>query len=130
MSRLAKLSARFIGEVGFSIGITDVTPAGKLLHGKAEIIKSSYGVCDEYIKQFKSGDLELMPGCDEDQSLEVCSLQACLFCRPGLRLIEHIFAFQPVFVLAACCLRTCTVSARLVVPEPRRRRGCGACLRA
>ena len=27
MNRLAKLSARFIGEHGFSIGIDDVTPA-------------------------------------------------------------------------------------------------------
>ena len=30
MNRLAKLSARFIGENGFSIGIDDVTPAHEL----------------------------------------------------------------------------------------------------
>ena len=30
MNRLAKLSARFIGEHGFSIGIDDVTPAHEL----------------------------------------------------------------------------------------------------
>lgn len=30
MNRLAKLSARFIGEQGFSIGIDDVTPAHEL----------------------------------------------------------------------------------------------------
>ena len=30
MNRLAKLSARFIGEQGFSIGIDDVTPADEL----------------------------------------------------------------------------------------------------
>lgn len=31
MNRLAKLSARFVGEQGFSIGIDDVTPAHELL---------------------------------------------------------------------------------------------------
>ena len=33
MNRLAKLSARFIGEQGFSIGIDDVTPAQQLKAG-------------------------------------------------------------------------------------------------
>lgn len=71
MSRLAKLSARFIGEVGFSIGITDVTPAAKLLDGKATIIDSSYGICDDFIRQFKTGSLDLLPGSNEEESLEV-----------------------------------------------------------
>ena len=33
MNRLAKLSARFIGEQGFSIGMDDVTPAPELQVG-------------------------------------------------------------------------------------------------
>jgi hypothetical protein len=35
MNRLAKLSARFIGEQGFSIGIDDVTPAHELQASKS-----------------------------------------------------------------------------------------------
>jgi hypothetical protein len=72
MARLAKLSSRFIGEGGFSIGITDVTPAAALLAEKAATIKHNYATCDDLISQFRDGTLELLPGCDEDQSLEVC----------------------------------------------------------
>ena len=77
MSRLAKLSARFIGEVGFSIGITDVTPATKLLDGKSKIIQASYGICDDFIHQFKTGNMELLPGSNEEESLEVRAQMMC-----------------------------------------------------
>lgn len=73
MSRLAKLSARFIGEGGFSIGITDVTPSVRLMKDKSAIIKVAYDECDELISDFKGGTLTLLAGCDEDQSLEVPS---------------------------------------------------------
>lgn len=39
MNRLAKLSARHIGEQGFSIGVDDVTPAPALHAAKAETVK-------------------------------------------------------------------------------------------
>ena len=45
MGRLAKLSARFIGERGFSIGIDDVTPAPLLDRRKRDTISSSYAEC-------------------------------------------------------------------------------------
>jgi DNA-directed RNA polymerase III subunit RPC1 len=73
MSRLSKLSARFIGEGGFSIGITDVTPSSDLMTNKTAIIKTAYNECDALITDFKAGTLSLLPGCDEDQSLEVRS---------------------------------------------------------
>lgn len=38
MNRLAKLSARFIGNRGFSIGIDDVTPAPKLQTAKKQLM--------------------------------------------------------------------------------------------
>ena len=46
MNRLAKLSARFIGERGFSIGVDDVTPAALLQRRKAAIISQSYVQCE------------------------------------------------------------------------------------
>ncbi len=45
MRRLSKLSARFIGEHGFSIGVDDVTPAQRLLLEKQATIDSSYLDC-------------------------------------------------------------------------------------
>lgn len=71
MNRLSKLAARYVGEQGFSIGITDVTPATELLHEKAATLDSSYGVCARLVSDFERGELELLPGCDADESLEV-----------------------------------------------------------
>jgi DNA-directed RNA polymerase III subunit RPC1 len=40
MNRLAKLSARFIGDRGFSIGIDDVTPAPALQRAKEHLMEA------------------------------------------------------------------------------------------
>ena len=53
MSRLAKMSARHMGNHGFSIGIDDVTPRPPLVEAKANMMGKGYGECDDYIAQFK-----------------------------------------------------------------------------
>ncbi|KAL4534056.1 hypothetical protein Ndes2526B_g07060 [Nannochloris sp. 'desiccata'] len=70
MNRLAKLSARMIGEIGFSIGIDDVTPAPALEDEKSSAVDQGYAKCEDYITSFNEGRLELAPGCDADESLE------------------------------------------------------------
>ncbi|KAK9865213.1 hypothetical protein WJX84_010418 [Apatococcus fuscideae] len=70
MNRLAKLSARFIGERGFSIGIDDVTPAPVLAADKLTMINQGYATAEDFIDQFEQGTLELQPGCNMEQSLE------------------------------------------------------------
>ncbi|XVF46430.1 hypothetical protein PTKIN_Ptkin03bG0026100 [Pterospermum kingtungense] len=70
MNRLAKLSARWIGNQGFSIGIDDVQPGKRLNEEKAKTISGDYGRCDDQIRQFNEGKLELKPGCDAAQTLE------------------------------------------------------------
>jgi DNA-directed RNA polymerase III subunit RPC1 len=71
MSHLAKLASRYIGEQGFSIGITDVTPADVLVAAKEAVLSSNYRTCSELVRNFQEGVLDLLPGCDADQSLEV-----------------------------------------------------------
>ncbi|KAL3824530.1 hypothetical protein ACJIZ3_020559 [Penstemon smallii] len=70
MNRLAKLSARWIGNHGFSIGINDVQPGHVLNEEKESKINAIYDKCTKLIEQFKSGSLELSPGCDKAQTLE------------------------------------------------------------
>lgn len=70
MNRLANLSAKMIGEKGFSIGIDDVTPAGELVDQKQNAVHRGYTQCQELIEHFQRGDLELAPGCDAITSLE------------------------------------------------------------
>ncbi|XP_031105563.1 DNA-directed RNA polymerase III subunit 1-like isoform X2 [Ipomoea triloba] len=70
MNRLAKLSARWIGNHGFSIGIDDVQPGKELVEKKTMEIEKGYGICEAYIASFKKGELEDAPGCDAAQTLE------------------------------------------------------------
>ncbi|KAL4425069.1 hypothetical protein ABPG77_010383 [Micractinium sp. CCAP 211/92] len=55
MNRLAKLSARFIGNRGFSIGIDDVTPADRLQQEKAKTLEAGYNKCGGFIQQHRKG---------------------------------------------------------------------------
>jgi len=70
LNRLAKLSARFVGCQGFSIGIDDVTPGVKLLARKMELVRAGYDKCNRNIELYKRHQLTLRPGCNEEQTLE------------------------------------------------------------
>ena len=70
MSRLAKLSARYMGERGFSIGVEDVTPSPVMLNIKATVMKNGQLKAEDEIEAYKSGKIRLKPGCDALQSLE------------------------------------------------------------
>jgi len=70
MGRLAKLSARFIGDRGFSIGVDDVTPSDSMLKLKQRILTEGQKAAEEQIEAYKSGKIRLKPGCDALQSLE------------------------------------------------------------
>ncbi|KAK8843986.1 hypothetical protein IAR55_006779 [Kwoniella newhampshirensis] len=70
MNRLAKLAARWLANIGFSLGINDVIP-GPILHAsKDERVEKAYVMCDEFIDLAKKGLLENAPGCDQEATLE------------------------------------------------------------
>jgi len=70
MGRLAKLTARFLANQGFSIGISDVTPSAALTARKGELVVEGNRACLELIKQFNEGKLPPSPGCNAEQTLE------------------------------------------------------------
>lgn len=70
MNRLAKLSARWLTNRGFSIGISDVTPGVRLVAEKQKLITKAYAQCDEIIQQYKDGTLSRDAGCDEEHTME------------------------------------------------------------
>ncbi|KAG0246496.1 hypothetical protein BGX31_001773 [Mortierella sp. GBA43] len=70
MNRLAKLCARWLGTVGFSIGINDVQPGEILASKKDELVQNAYLHCDDLIRRSLSGQLENQAGCDTEQTLE------------------------------------------------------------
>ncbi|WVR08988.1 hypothetical protein IAU60_006048 [Kwoniella sp. DSM 27419] len=70
MNRLAKLAARWLANIGFSLGINDVIPGPILHNSKDERVEKAYVACDEFIELAKKGQLENSPGCDQEATLE------------------------------------------------------------
>jgi DNA-directed RNA polymerase III subunit RPC1 len=70
MNRLAKLSARYLTNQGFSVGINDVYPVQKLQELKLNLVSAAYKECDELIQRFKAGKLEKATGCNMEETLE------------------------------------------------------------
>lgn len=70
MNRLAKLSARYLTNQGFSIGISDVYPSLKLKAKKEALISKAYEDCENLIKTYKEGKLEKATGCNMEETFE------------------------------------------------------------
>ncbi|RQM05557.1 hypothetical protein DH86_00001594 [Scytalidium sp. 3C] len=70
MNRLAKVSARYLTNQGFSIGISDVYPSQKLTDKKQTLVFKAYQECERLIQTFKEGKLEKAPGCNMEETLE------------------------------------------------------------
>lgn len=70
MNRLARLSARWLTNMGFSIGITDVYPGEALVEAKKNLVEEAYAQCDAVIELYRTGKLERAPGCDERLTME------------------------------------------------------------
>lgn len=58
MNRLAKISARYLTNQGFSIGISDVYPSEDLTAEKQRLVADAYGTSEKLIQQYKNGTLE------------------------------------------------------------------------
>ncbi|WVZ86219.1 hypothetical protein U9M48_033038 [Paspalum notatum var. saurae] len=71
MNRLAKFSARFIGNHGFSIGVDDVQPGEHLNQQKRKKIDEGYKQCNDLISECEQNTLSLHPGCNKAQTLEL-----------------------------------------------------------
>jgi DNA-directed RNA polymerase III subunit RPC1 len=70
MNRLSKLSARYLTNRGFSIGISDVYPSQTLKDKKHHLVTVAYEECEALIQKFKAGELEKATGCNMEETLE------------------------------------------------------------
>ena len=62
MGRLAKLTSRYLGDKGFSIGIDDVTPSEGMLAVKSQILQDGQKQAQSQIDAYKAGSIRLKPG--------------------------------------------------------------------
>ena len=104
MNRLARLSARWLTNQGFSIGIGDVYPGEKLTKLKILLVEKAYAECDSVIAKFKEGKLEKAPGCDEEQTME--NLISGMLSRVRQQAGDHCFAelsrWNSPMIMATC----------------------------
>eukprot|EP00658_Telonema_sp_P-2_P032029 TRINITY_DN23828_c0_g1_i2.p1 TRINITY_DN23828_c0_g1~~TRINITY_DN23828_c0_g1_i2.p1 ORF type:complete len:1267 (+),score=349.18 TRINITY_DN23828_c0_g1_i2:341-4141(+) len=70
MKRVAKLSARFMGQQGFSIGINDVTASDNLRMEKKQMIDKSFAAVQSLINDYETDNFECLPGMTLANSLE------------------------------------------------------------
>lgn len=74
MTCLSRLSSRWIGKRGFSIGLDDVQPNIQLREMRKQLIEQGYKICDDKISKYLQGSIAfseyIIPGCTMEQSLE------------------------------------------------------------
>jgi len=104
MSKLARLSSRWIGDHGFSIGIEDVTPGERLKERKTLAVEEGYVKCNEKIKQFSAGKLVPEPGCTAEQTLEaqVTGILSSLRDEIGLICLEELPKHNSPLIMVQC----------------------------
>ncbi|KAJ2559006.1 DNA-directed RNA polymerase III subunit C1 (rpo31) [Coemansia sp. RSA 1933] len=104
MNRLAKLSARWSCNHGFSIGLSDVMPGTKLRERKDALIMDAYSKCDRHIEESRKGLLENLPGCDAAQTLEATLSNILSDVRndAGRLCMEELGRFNAPLIMATC----------------------------
>ncbi|RMD40980.1 hypothetical protein DV735_g4155, partial [Chaetothyriales sp. CBS 134920] len=70
MNRISKLCARWLGNQGFSVGISDVTPPDMLKKTKSDMIGDVFNQCAQFVVDSKAGKLKRRPGLDDAGTLE------------------------------------------------------------
>ncbi|KAJ2398210.1 DNA-directed RNA polymerase III subunit C1 (rpo31), partial [Coemansia sp. RSA 2603] len=104
MNRLAKLSARWSCNQGFSIGLSDVMPGKILRERKDQLIRDAYAECDDLIEQSRQGTLETLPGRDTAQTLEdtMSGVLSSVRDNAGKICMEELSRFNAPLIMATC----------------------------
>ncbi|KAJ2723726.1 DNA-directed RNA polymerase III subunit C1 (rpo31) [Coemansia sp. Benny D115] len=104
MNRLAKLSARWSCNQGFSIGLSDSMPGRVLRQRKDALIRDAYAQCDDLIEQSRKGTLEILPGRDQAQSLEdtMSGVLSAVRDNTGKICMEELSTYNALRIMATC----------------------------
>lgn len=104
MNRLAKLSARWLTNQGFSIGVSDVMPSTDLVRKKQALVEEAYAKCDKLIRDFNEGKLARDPGCDEEQTMEnrIGGILSSVRQDAGAICFEQLSKWNAPLIMAKC----------------------------
>lgn len=104
MNRLAKLSARWLTNQGFSIGVSDVMPSTDLVRKKQALVEEAYAKCDKLIRDFNEDKLARDPGCDEEQTMEnrIGGILSSVRQDAGAICFEQLSKWNAPLIMAKC----------------------------
>ena len=104
MNRLAKLSARWLSNQGFSVGVNDVYPGRKVVKNKQDLILDAYSKADEIIAKFFDGELKRDAGCDEEQTMEnkISGLLNDVRKKAGQLCFDELSSWNSPIIMAKC----------------------------
>ncbi|TIB84727.1 beta and beta-prime subunits of DNA dependent RNA-polymerase [Wallemia mellicola] len=104
MNRLARVCARWLASVGFSLGISDVMPSMDLRKRKEVLVEEAYAHCNDLIEKAKYGKLENQPGCDQEQTLEslISGILSKVRDVVGASCMEELSRYNAPLIMATC----------------------------
>eukprot|EP00771_Trimastix_marina_P001892 gnl/Trimastix_PCT/3001.p1 GENE.gnl/Trimastix_PCT/3001~~gnl/Trimastix_PCT/3001.p1 ORF type:complete len:1478 (+),score=447.35 gnl/Trimastix_PCT/3001:86-4519(+) len=104
MSRLAKLTSRWLGNRGFSIGIDDVEPSLHLNALKRDLVDGGHVKCGEVIGQFRAGTLDPSPGCTAEETMEavINGVLSSIRDKAGNMCLQELHPLNAPLIMAIC----------------------------
>ncbi|EIN10167.1 beta and beta-prime subunits of DNA dependent RNA-polymerase [Punctularia strigosozonata HHB-11173 SS5] len=104
MNRVAKLSARWLANYGFSLGINDVIPGPVLFSKKDQLVEKAYAACLDLIARAKKGLLENKAGCNQEQTLEamISSVLSKVRDEVGEICLKELSRYNAPLIMATC----------------------------
>ena len=104
MNRLARVCARWLASVGFSLGINDVMPSLDLRKRKEDLVEEAYEHCGDLIEKAKHGKLENQPGCDQEQTLEalISGILSKVRDVVGSSCMDELSMYNAPLIMATC----------------------------
>jgi len=117
MARMARLCARYIGERGLSIGLSDVEPAPDLVVAKDDEMDRGFNVTRGFIAKYESGEYKPEPGCTEEETLEgdVTRTLSKLRDTCGKLCIEQLPNTNGPLIMATCGSKGSTINISQMV---------------
>ncbi|KAG8831315.1 hypothetical protein FRC18_006772 [Serendipita sp. 400] len=117
MNRLAKLCARWLTNIGLSLGINDVIPGANLRAEKEGKVEAAYRDCEELIAKAKLGKLDNKPGCNQEQTLEALISDVLSKVRGdvGSICMQELSRHNSPLIMATCGSKGSTVNVSQMV---------------
>ncbi|KAF8306249.1 beta and beta-prime subunits of DNA dependent RNA-polymerase [Clavulina sp. PMI_390] len=117
MGRLAKVAARWLANIGFSLGINDVIPGRRLQDTKNDLVTEAYRKCGEILRKAREGKLETSPGSTVEETLEskMSAVLSKVRDDVGQQCMKQLSRHNAPLIMATCGSKGSTINVSQMV---------------